>query len=142
VLKARFVTPEQQVVAGSGLEVGLQSLDQPVVLVAHGGMRVVEDGLSAGRNGLVGEVQRCRVLVNGTYDHNERVKDMSANGVLGSLCFPSFPQFCGQLFARTQDKDVALAMVRAYNDCHIDEWCGAIRADSFPVLYPRSGTRR
>jgi hypothetical protein len=26
----------------------------------------------------------------GTYDHNERVKDMSANGVLGSLCFPWF----------------------------------------------------
>ena len=35
--------------------------------------------------------------------------DMNANGVLGSLCFPSFPQFCGQLFARTEDKDVALA---------------------------------
>ncbi|MDT5065950.1 MAG: hypothetical protein QOK02_2105 [Mycobacterium sp.] len=60
----------------------------------------------------------------GTYDHEERVKDMSANGVLGSLCFPSFPQFCGQLFARTADKDVALAMVRAYNDWHVDEWCG------------------
>jgi len=52
----------------------------------------------------------------GTYDIHERVKDMDANGVLGSLCFPSFPQFCGQLFARTEDKDVALAMVRAYND--------------------------
>ena len=48
----------------------------------------------------------------GCYDAAERVKDMDANGVLGSLCFPSFPQFCGQLFARTDDKDVALAMVR------------------------------
>ncbi len=44
----------------------------------------------------------------GCYDVNERVKDMDANGLLGSLCFPSFPQFCGQLFARTKDKDVAL----------------------------------
>ncbi len=44
----------------------------------------------------------------GCYDIDERVKDMDANGVLGSLCFPSFPQFCGQLFARTEDKDVAL----------------------------------
>jgi predicted TIM-barrel fold metal-dependent hydrolase len=61
----------------------------------------------------------------GTYDIHERVKDMDANGVLGSLCFPSFPQFCGQLFARTEDKDVALAMVQAYNDWHIDGWCGA-----------------
>ena len=60
----------------------------------------------------------------GCYDIDERVKDMDANGVLGSLCFPSFPQFCGQLFARTDDKDVALAMVRAYNDWHIEDWCG------------------
>ena len=43
----------------------------------------------------------------GCYDIDERVKDMDANGVLGSLCFPSFPQFCGQLFARTEDKEVA-----------------------------------
>ena len=50
----------------------------------------------------------------GCYDIDERVKDMDANGVLGSLCFPSFPHFCGQLFARTEDKDVALAMVQAY----------------------------
>jgi hypothetical protein len=39
----------------------------------------------------------------GCYDIDQRVKDMDANGVLGSLCFPSFPQFCGQLFARTED---------------------------------------
>ena len=44
---------------------------------------------------------------SGCYDIDERVKDMDANGVLGSLCFPSFPQFCGQLFARTEDKDLA-----------------------------------
>ena len=72
----------------------------------------------------------------GTYDHNERVKDMSANGVLGSLCFPSFPQFCGQLFARTEDKDVALAMVRAYNDWHVDEWCGSHPGRFIPCALP------
>jgi predicted TIM-barrel fold metal-dependent hydrolase len=72
----------------------------------------------------------------GTYDHDERVKDMSANGVLGSLCFPSFPQFCGQLFARTKDKDVALAMVRAYNDWHIDEWCGSHPGRFIPCAIP------
>jgi predicted TIM-barrel fold metal-dependent hydrolase len=72
----------------------------------------------------------------GTYDHEERVKDMSANGVLGSLCFPSFPQFCGQLFARTADKDVALAMVRAYNDWHVDEWCGSHPGRFIPCGLP------
>ena len=72
----------------------------------------------------------------GTWDINERVKDMDANGVLGSLCFPSFPQFCGQLFARTEDKDVALAMVQAYNDWHIDEWCGTHPGRFIPCALP------
>jgi predicted TIM-barrel fold metal-dependent hydrolase len=72
----------------------------------------------------------------GTYDIHERVKDMDANGVLGSLCFPSFPQFCGQLFARTADKDVALAMVQAYNDWHIDEWCGSYPGRFIPCSLP------
>ena len=61
---------------------------------------------------------------------------MDANGVLGSLCFPSFPQFCGQLFARTEDKDVALAMVRAYNDWHIEEWCGTYPGRFIPCALP------
>jgi predicted TIM-barrel fold metal-dependent hydrolase len=62
---------------------------------------------------------------NGCYDVDERVRDMNANGVLGSLNFPTFPHFCGQLFSRQQDKELSLAVVRAYNDWHIDEWCGA-----------------
>src|SRR5438270_915926 len=58
----------------------------------------------------------------GTWDIHKRVRDMDANGVLGSMCFPSFPQLCGQLFARTKDKDLALAVLQAYNDWHIDDW--------------------
>jgi predicted TIM-barrel fold metal-dependent hydrolase len=72
----------------------------------------------------------------GTWDIHERVKDMDANGVLGSLCFPSFTGFCGQLFARTADKDVALAMVRAYNDWHIDAWCGTYPGRFIPCPIP------
>src|SRR5579864_334565 len=72
----------------------------------------------------------------GCYDIHERVKDMDANGVLGSLCFPSFPQFCGQLLARTKDKDVALAVVRAYNDWHLDAWCGSYPERFIPCTIP------
>jgi predicted TIM-barrel fold metal-dependent hydrolase len=61
----------------------------------------------------------------GCYEVHERVRDMSANGVLASLNFPTFPHFCGQLFSRGKDKDLAIAVVRAYNDWHIDSWCGA-----------------
>jgi len=73
---------------------------------------------------------------DGCYDIAARLDDMNANGVLGSMCFPSFPQFCGQLFARTEDKDVALAMVRAYNDWHIDEWCGHEPGRFIPLAIP------
>jgi predicted TIM-barrel fold metal-dependent hydrolase len=72
----------------------------------------------------------------GTWDIHERVKEMDANGVLGSLCFPSFTGFCGQLFARTKDRGVALAMVQAYNDWHIDEWCGTYPGRFIPCQIP------
>ena len=74
----------------------------------------------------------------GCYDIHDRVKDMNANGILGSMCFPSFPQFCGQLFARTakHDADFAEALVRAYNDWHIESWCGAYPGRFIPLSIP------
>jgi predicted TIM-barrel fold metal-dependent hydrolase len=73
---------------------------------------------------------------HGCLDIGDRVKDMDANGVLGSMCFPSFPQFCGQLFARTHDKDQAAAMLLAYNDWHLDGWCGAAPGRFIPLCLP------
>ena len=61
----------------------------------------------------------------GTYDVDARVADMDANGVLGSMCFPSFPQFCGQVFSKTGDPELGLAVLQAYNDWHVEDWCGA-----------------
>jgi len=72
----------------------------------------------------------------GCWDLDQRIADMDANGILGSMCFPSFPQFCGQLFSRTKDKDVALAMVQAYNDWHIDQWCGSYPGRFIPLSIP------
>ncbi len=74
----------------------------------------------------------------GCYDVHERVKDMSANGVLGSLNFPSMARFCGQFFVpRTAvDPDLALAVVRAYNDWHLDAWCGAYPDRFIPCTIP------
>ncbi len=61
----------------------------------------------------------------GCWDVDARIDDMNAGGVAASMCFPSFPQFCGQIFANTADKDLALAVLQAYNDWHIEEWAGA-----------------
>jgi hypothetical protein len=63
----------------------------------------------------------------GCYDVDARIGDMNANGVLGSLCFPTVPGFVGELFGRQAaagDSELAIAMLRAYNDWHIDDWCG------------------
>jgi predicted TIM-barrel fold metal-dependent hydrolase len=72
----------------------------------------------------------------GTYDVKHRLLDMSANGLLGSLNFPSLPGFAGRLFAALDDKDAALALNRAYNDWHIDEWCGAAPERFIPLAIP------
>jgi predicted TIM-barrel fold metal-dependent hydrolase len=72
----------------------------------------------------------------GCYDIDERVKDMNRNGVLGSMCFPSFVQFCGQLFSKSKDLDVGLTMLKAYNDWHIDEWCGTHPGRFIPLSIP------
>jgi predicted TIM-barrel fold metal-dependent hydrolase len=72
----------------------------------------------------------------GCYDIGERIKDMNAGGILGSMCFPSFPGFSGRLFAAAEDKELALAVLRAYNDWHIDEWCGAYPGRFIPMALP------
>jgi predicted TIM-barrel fold metal-dependent hydrolase len=72
----------------------------------------------------------------GCYDIHERVKDMSAGGVLACMCFPSFPSFSGRLFAGCEDKDLALAIVQAYNDWHIDAWCGTYPGRMIPMALP------
>jgi len=72
----------------------------------------------------------------GCYDVAQRVRDMDANGVVGSMCFPSFPNLCGQLFSRSSDLDAGLAMLQAYNDWHIDEWCGSAPERFIPLMLP------
>jgi predicted TIM-barrel fold metal-dependent hydrolase len=72
----------------------------------------------------------------GCYDIHERVRDMDANGVLGSMCFPSFPNLCGQLFSRSKNKDAALPILKAYNDWHTDEWCGTYPGRFIPLMLP------
>ena len=72
----------------------------------------------------------------GCWDIHERVKDMSAGGILAAMCFPSFPSFSGRLFLTTEDKGLATAVVRAYNDWHIDEWCGTYPERHIPMAIP------
>src|ERR1700730_6652076 len=72
----------------------------------------------------------------GAYLISERVRDMNRNGVLASMCFPSFVGFAGRKFLDAKDKDLALVMLKAYNDWHIDEWCAAYPGRFMPNAMP------
>ena len=61
----------------------------------------------------------------GCYDVHERVRDMAAGGQLAGLNFPNWTGFSGQVLNQGPDRDVNLVMIQAYNDWHVDEWCGA-----------------
>jgi predicted TIM-barrel fold metal-dependent hydrolase len=61
----------------------------------------------------------------GCWDVHERVRDMNAGGQLAGLNFPNFTGFSGQVLNQGPDVAVNEIMIRAYNDWHVDEWCGA-----------------
>ncbi|ABW14740.1 amidohydrolase 2 [Parafrankia sp. EAN1pec] len=58
--------------------------------------------------------------------------------MLASLDFPSMARFCGQFFASRVDQDpgLALAVLKAYNDWHLDAWCGSYRDRFIPCSIP------
>lgn len=68
----------------------------------------------------------------GCYDPKARVDDMNVNGVLAAANFPTFPQFAGGTFLADPD-DLALMAIRAYNDWHIHDWCGAAPGRLIPI---------
>jgi len=88
---------------------------------------------SVGLNAVVGrpleeygmEPNSLEEMRKGVYDVHARIDDMNANGVAASLNFGTCVGFDGGKFHEASDKDLALKHLRAYNDWHIDEWCGA-----------------
>lgn len=70
----------------------------------------------------------------GCYDSVARLEDMNTDGVAASMCFPSFPRFCGQTFYEADDKELGFACVQAYNNWMIEEWCGAAPGRYIPLV--------
>jgi predicted TIM-barrel fold metal-dependent hydrolase len=69
----------------------------------------------------------------GCYDIHQRVRDMDVNGVLGSMCFPTMAGFNARTFVEAADKELSLVMLQAYNDWHIDDWCGTYPGRFIPL---------
>lgn len=107
-----------------------------VVQQSDGSVAWVYDGMklpNIGLNAVAGrpndewgfEPSRFEDMRRGCFDVDARVADMNACGVLASVCFPSFPTISGALFTFRGDREVSGVMVKAYNDWHIEDWCGA-----------------
>jgi len=71
------------------------------------------------------EARRYEDMIPAVYDVHERVRAMDEDGVWAELLFPTFPRFGGTRLLDAEDKDLALAVVRAWNDWMLDEWCAA-----------------
>jgi predicted TIM-barrel fold metal-dependent hydrolase len=69
----------------------------------------------------------------GCWQPAARLADMDLNQVEASLCFPNYPRFCGQLFLRGKDKELARLCVEAYNDWMVEEWFGSSRGRLVPL---------
>jgi len=88
---------------------------------------------SVGLNAVVGrpleeygmEPNSLEEMRKGVYNVHERINDMNVNGVAASLNFGTCVGFDGGRFHKAPDKTLSLKHLRAYNDWHVDEWCGA-----------------
>jgi predicted TIM-barrel fold metal-dependent hydrolase len=71
------------------------------------------------------DASRYEEMRPGCYDVHERVRDMDAGGQLAGLNFPNWTGFSGQVLNQGPDHALNDIMIQAYNDWHVDEWCGA-----------------
>jgi predicted TIM-barrel fold metal-dependent hydrolase len=66
---------------------------------------------------------RFEDMRKGCWDIDARIADMDINGVWAAVNFPSMiTGFCGRVFANASDKDLGLAVTRAWNDWLFEEW--------------------
>lgn len=101
---------------------------------------------NVGFNALVGrpvseysmEPTRFEDMRRGAWDIHARVHDMDINGVYASVNFPSsLVGFGGvRLPSYTKDPELGLAMVRAWNDWHLEEWAGSYPDRIIPLQIP------
>lgn len=83
------------------------------------------------------EPDRFNQMREGCYNAKARIADMNANGICGSLNFPTFPSFAGNQFIKAGlngDHDKALRAVRAWNDWHVLEWCAEGPGRFLPMI--------
>lgn len=118
----------------------------PKVITTKSGKQVwlYEDSVypNVGLNAIAGypkeewgtEPARFDEMRPGCYDIHARVADMDIAGIYASANFPSLiTGFGGTVFSMSSDKELGLAVMRAYNDWHIDVWASPYPERIIPV---------
>jgi predicted TIM-barrel fold metal-dependent hydrolase len=73
----------------------------------------------------------------GCFDIGARIADMDIGGIWASLCFPSLVSgFCGAVYSRSEDSELGLACMRAFNDWHLEVWAGTFPDRIIPLQLP------
>jgi predicted TIM-barrel fold metal-dependent hydrolase len=81
------------------------------------------------------EPTRFDEMRQGAWDPVARLADMDLDGVYASLNFPSHLAGFGGIRLQTtsKDRDLSLEVVRAWNDWHVEDWCGTNRERFIPA---------
>jgi predicted TIM-barrel fold metal-dependent hydrolase len=84
------------------------------------------------------EPARYEEMLPGAWDIRSRIEDMDRDGVFASVCFPSFLAGFGgvRLQMTPSDKEFALAVLRAYNDWHLEAWASPFPGRIIPQQIP------
>jgi len=123
-IESKFRDRAPRIVDRDGVEGWLwEDRFHPLTFQGNANTRIFREGESGRGDDLY--ARRYEDMIPAVYDVHARVEAMDEDGVWAELLFPTFPRFGGTRFLEAEDKDLALAIVRAWNDWMLDEWCAA-----------------
>src|SRR6266576_220707 len=73
----------------------------------------------------------------GVVSVDDHIADMDQSGIVASVNFPSlWPGFCGAALSVFDDVDFTTALIRAWNDWHLEAWAGSSPDRIIPLQLP------
>ncbi|HEY1439548.1 MAG TPA: hypothetical protein VGF65_01605, partial [Mycobacterium sp.] len=83
------------------------------------------------------EAARFDEMRRGCWDIDARIADMDLAGIWASLNFPSLiAGFAGTVFWKSDDLELGLATLRAWNDWHLEVWAASYPERIIPLQLP------
>jgi predicted TIM-barrel fold metal-dependent hydrolase len=83
------------------------------------------------------EAARFDEMRRGCWDIDARISDMDLAGIWASVNFPSLiAGFAGTVFWKSDDPELGLATLRAWNDWHLEVWAASYPERIIPLQLP------